>query len=442
MNAAHLPTPIVAVTSALGTELSQWAGSHPDAALADLETAALTAVRAALPALLRGMVQATQQALTATAVRCPCCAHAALVRDWRTRQVLTSCGVLRWERRWAYCPTCGASFGAGDAALGLRAYQQQSAGLQAMLVSVGGACAFGEATRLLRQLTGLAVSPETVRRVTEAAGTSIADAQDAATAVYAAGAEPPVTDPAPGVLVAETDGVMVRYLDGWHEAKVGVVGGWVTGDAGGGRLQQQSYVAAREESSAFAWRWGAAAAQRGALTVVGWQGAHHGVAALRHVVVLGDGAHWIWDAAATQFGERTEIVDYYHACEHLTAVAEALYGAQTPAAQAWAERQRGVLLAEGVDAVLPHVRSPGGLSTAATETLRRERGFFTANQARMHYPSFRAQGLPIGSGAIESSAKHVVQQRLKRPGARWSEPGGRALLALRAHQASAYCIAA
>jgi hypothetical protein len=67
------------------------------------------------------------------------------------------------------------------------------------------------------------------------------------------------------------------------------------------------------------------------------------------------------------------------------------------------------------------------------EALRRERGYFRTNAARMAYPTFVAQGLPIGSGAVEAAAKHVVQLRLKRPGARWSAGGAQAILTLRAH---------
>ncbi len=66
-----------------------------------------------------------------------------------------------------------------------------------------------------------------------------------------------------------------------------------------------------------------------------------------------------------------------------------------------------------------------------------ERGYFQTNRARMAYPAFRAAGYPIGSGAVESSAKHVIQQRMKRAGCRWSERGGQALAVLCAHHATA-----
>ena len=433
MSTTHLPPAIVAASTALAVAVSRFSTTHPDCSLATLESGVLAAIRQALPALLQASLLATQRQVTSVAVRCPHCQHAALVQAWRPRQLQTLCGTVQWERPWASCPACGVSFGAGDASLGVGAADRRSSGVVALLVTLGATTAFRQAAALLQQTTGLVVSSETVRRVTEAAGSACAEQQDAQTAAYAAGQELPRAEAAPGVLVAETDGVMVRYLDGWHEAKVGVVGGW---DASQSRLLRPSYVAAREESGAFAQRFGAEAARRGALTVVGWHGAHQGVAALRPVVVLGDGAKWIWEAAAAQFGERTEIIDYFHACEHLTTAAGALHGAGTAAAAAWAAARRTELLTQGSDAVLPQLTAPAGLLPEAAASLRTERGYFTTNQARMQYPRFRAAGLPIGSGAVESSAKHVVQQRLKRPGARWSDAGGRALLALRAQHAS------
>jgi hypothetical protein len=224
---------------------------------------------------------------------------------------------------------------------------------------------------------------------------------------------------------------MVRYRPHeWHEVKVGLVAGW-----GRGRLVAPSYVAARESAERFGPRLLAEAARRGALTVVGWEGARTGpgLAVLRRVVVLGDGAAWIWQLAAEHFGERIEIVDFYHASEHVWGLAHALYGADTPEAAAvavgWLQRLREQG-AEGLLATLRRVQAP---TAAGKEALRRVRGYFRANRGRMAYPALVAQALPIGSGAVEAAAKHVVQLRLKRPGARWSAAGAQAILTLRAY---------
>lgn len=447
MSRPALPPAIVAATDALALTLAAYADTHLDVSLATLEQDVLAAVRAALPALLHAVVQRTLRALTTLPARCPACQHPARVHDWRPRQVLSTCGLLCWERPWARCTACGAWFGAGDATLALDAYQQQSAGVQALVTALGSATTFREAARLLEQTTGLVLGRETVRRDTTAAGTALADAQDATAASYAAGTEPTVAAPAPGELVAETDGVMVRYQHAWHEVKLGLVGGWRATpdplpDAPAGHLLQPSYVAAREDSAAFAQRFGAEVARRGGLTVVGWHGTHQGVAELRRVVLLGDGAKWIWVTVADQFGTVIEIVDFYHACEHLTTIAGLIYGVGSAAAAAWAAARRDELRTEGVDVVLPQLRTETPLSDEARDKLRTEQGYFRTNQARLQYPAFRQQGLPIGSGAVESSAKHLIQQRLKRAGMRWSDAGGRALIALRADLATQFGLAA
>lgn len=141
-----------------------------------------------------------------------------------------------------------------------------------------------------------------------------------------------------------------------------------------------------------------------------------GLAVLREVEVLGDGAVWIWVVAADHFGERSEVVDFYHAGEHVWTVARALYGAGTAAATAWAEARRHELYEQGAAPVRGALAAARAATPAAAEVLRVERGYFATNAARMDYPAIRARGLPIGSGAVESSGKYVVQHRMKRPG--------------------------
>jgi hypothetical protein len=296
-----------------------------------------------------------------------------------------------------------------------------------------------------------------VRRHSERQGAALADAREAAGArVLATREAAEAVEPAPGQLVVEADGVLVRYLDGWHEVKVGLVAGLVDG-----ALVAPSYVATRASAEAFGPYLLAEAARRGALEIVAWRGGLTGRALgiLRRVVVLGDGAVWIWNLAGEHFGERVEIVDCYHACEHLWSAAKALHGAAGPAGAAWADARIAALLEHcwpppgsatgaradariaellehGAGPVLAALRAARAATPEAAEALRVERGYFRTNAARMAYPAFRAAGLPIGSGAVESAAKHLVQQRMKRAGMRWSEAGARGMLALLAHRAS------
>lgn len=429
-----LPNSILPRLTRLAADLTEWAQQHHDAPLAEQEQAVLGLLRDAAPDLLGGVVAQCTRALSVPVAglrqMCPHCGKRRGSQDWRRRQVATVCGTVRYERPYYYCRSCRQGWCPADASLGVAGNQRVSAGLADWLVRVGAEEPFRGGRELLRELTGVAVAAETVRQHAEAAGAMLeaAQRQAAATVQRTLEAAAPV-EAAPGLLVVEADGVMVPYRDGWHEMKVGTVGGQQ-----GKHTGSLSYVAAREPAEAFGPRLVAEAARRGALEVVGWSGPLGGacLAELREVVVLGDGAHWIWELAAQHFGTCTEIVDFYHAGEHLWAVAAALYGSGSAAAKDWAETRVDALRTQGVVPVLRAlwaVRAEG----PAAGVLRRERGYFLRNRHRMAYPDFRARGLPVGSGAVESAARHVIQQRLKRAGARWEEPGAQAIATLRAH---------
>jgi hypothetical protein len=436
--AEALPDGIVARLSELGAELATWVREHRGAALAAHEQGVLGLVRSALPGLLGEVVRLSTPGLDGRHAplreRCPGCGARRRARSWRPRAVLTVCGPLAFARPWYACRACRRGWAPADAALGVAARARLSPGVGAWAVDLGAATDFREAAALLEQLTGLAVAPETVRQRTEEAGAAVAGAAEGeAAAVERARAPVGPVDPAPGVLLVETDGVLVRYRSGWHEVKVGLVAGCVAGEA-----VAPTYVARRAEPAAFGPHLLAAAARRGALDVVAWQGGlwERALAVLRAVVVLGDGAPWIWALAAEHFGDRTEVVDFYHAAQHLWELAQALHGRDSPDAAAAAAVWRRLLLDEGAGALLDAWRGVATATTAQAEALRLARGYVRTNADRMRYPAFRAAGLPIATGPVESAGKHLVQLRLKRPGARWSDDGARALLALRAQRAS------
>jgi len=281
------------------------------------------------------------------------------------------------------------------------------------------------AAERLASLTGLALGPETLWRLARQVGTALADADAQAAATVArtqAAAEP--LDAAPGLLVVETAGVLLRSTDGWHEVKLGLVAGWEDG-----RLQRPGYLAARASAEAFGGQLLAEAAR--------WQGGvtGRGLAVLRAALILGDGAAWIWKLADDHWTQRLEGVDFYHASEHLATVAQALV-ADAADARAWTTARCQELLTAGPAPVLAALRQATAATPPAREILRRDRGSFRQHAARMAYPTLRLDGLPIGSGAIEAAAAHVVQQRLQRPGLRWSTAGARAVLTRRARDRS------
>jgi hypothetical protein len=438
-----IPEQIVAAVTELAESLASWCEEGRDGRLEQHEGAVLERVRAVLPTLLEAVVEVATSAL-APRVRagrsaCPGCGRKVRPHQERSRQILTQCGAVTLERPWYTCGRCHRGWSVVETTLGVGSRQRVSAGLLAWLVRVGATTDYREAAELLDELTGLAVGAETIRRACLRVGTAIRTAEAAAIRQTLRTREAAERlDPAPGLLAVEADGANILVTDGWHEVKIGMVAGW-----DGDRLVAPSYVAARESATTFGPRLATEAARRGALEVERWEGSvtRRSLAILRPAVILADGAVWIWNLADEYVDQRIEVSDFYHAAEHLADVAAACFP-DPPEAAAWLDARKGELLTLGplpVLAAFDHLKPP---TPKAAEVRRVERAYFASRVDRMEYPLLRLDGLPIGSGAIESAADHVVQRRMKRAGMRWSEAGGDAMLALRARQRSRRPLAA
>ena len=150
-------------------------------------------------------------------------------------------------------------------------------------------------------------------------------------------------------------------------------------------------------------------------------------------LVLGDGAPWIWNLVDNCFPSAAQLLDFYHAAEHLHATAEALWA--EPTRHTWWHRRLNQLK----DGQLSNFFAALKLIARRHETTDPELGpkrllkYFSDNGARLNYCWALEHRLPIGSGAVESAARHIVQQRLKQSGMRWSIPGAQAVLNLRTH---------
>ena len=149
-----------------------------------------------------------------------------------------------------------------------------------------------------------------------------------------------------------------------------------------------------------------------------------GMGQSERVVLLGDGAAWVWELGRGNFSCAIEILDYYHAREHLSRLIEALVGAGTPAAAKLQPRWESWLWRGEVSRLLKTARHRGqalaGVSAAVVAT---ELGYCEKNRSRMRYGEFRRQGRFIGSGVVEAGCKTVVGQRAKQSGMCWTETG-------------------
>jgi hypothetical protein len=182
--------------------------------------------------------------------------------------------------------------------------------------------------------------------------------------------------------------------------------------------QSTSYVAGFEEAADFMVRVRQEAIRR-----------RMGAALL--VVLLGDGAAWIWEQGQKCFPIAFQILDFYHALEHLWALTK-LLEVEPNAAKALWQSWREQLLADEVAQVLCQARQRAAqLCGEATELAAKEIGYFQNNQCRMFYGTYRALGFFYGSGVVEAGCKTVIGGRCKGSGMLWSEPGATHVLDLR-----------
>ncbi len=160
------------------------------------------------------------------------------------------------------------------------------------------------------------------------------------------------------------------------------------------------------------------------LRELGWVGTH------TVVVIVGDGAEWIWNRA-TMFVNRCEILDFWHALEHAWTFARLRYGDDSAQADRWVHQIAKDLRAGKVQDVIAALKRLRPKTEELRASLQSLVGYYSENAGRMRYDEYLRLGYGIGSGAVESAHKQVVHARLRQAGMRWSEAGARRLLALR-----------
>ena len=443
----------------LSAAIRQEMGAVFMAALAEALPTVLTSDLAGMEQRLRqvgrvvfgAVVERVAAAREATEERgaCPACGGRLQSVDQARRRVLQGLvGDYTLYRGYYQCGACKQGHAPLDARLGLGT-GSLSPGLLRVVCREGIEGGFVDTGDRVVESVGVTIDDEVLRRLTEGIG-AVAEAEVQAAMARVARGQPAWTPddtavtaaPESGVLAVEVDGVFVHRDDDGHEMKVVTVaplgpGVEVDADTGRERLAwgRASYGAGFEEAQAFGGRAHVEACRRGL-----------GTAAVRTVVALGDGAEWIWRHARAFLAlpgvELVEIIDLSHAYEYLWAVGNAVFGAETAAAAAWVEPLKTRLYTEGpaplhaaLGALAHTVCVPaanGAAESVAATAVRRALEYVTTNTARLDYPAFMARRFPIGSGAVESSCKSLVQARTKGAGMRWSAAGAQQVVSLRA----------
>jgi hypothetical protein len=330
----------------------------------------------------------------------------------RPRRVVTLLGELTVRRAYYHCRRCGDGAVPWDQRWDLEGTGFSPAFREA-LAWLSAETSFGRARTLLRQLCRVSISTQRLRELAEACGEQLEGF------VPAAQAAPPEQTRAAQDFYIELDGTTLPLREGWKEVKCAALFWARPGHED--RPPQRgttTYLGRLTDAEQF----GAAVHQ----TVEHLQADR----AARQVMV-GDGAPWIWNQAELRFPDARQVVDWYHATEHLGQVGRAGFGDTAPELRPWVEISECELWDGQVDAVLGAFDRLRPRGRAAREVVRKNRDYFSQHRERMRYDQFRQQGLFIGSGVVEGgTCKHVVG-RLKRAGMRWAPDGARRILNLR-----------
>jgi hypothetical protein len=404
----------------------------------DLEAIEMT-VRSAMhqagAAALTELLQFPAPAGDHRTVACPC-GKQAHYREVRSKPILTAVGRVEVSRPYYVCPDCHAGRFPADVELDIE-NTEFSPGVRRMQAMVGQEAPFDHGREQMKVLGGLEVTTKGVERTAEAMGADIAQREQGEIR-KALQLNLPVIggEPIP-ILYVQMDGTGVPVvkketrgrpgkMEGQpahtREAKLGCVFTQNTWDAEGCPIRDPdstTYTGAIEGTEEFGRRLYAEAWKRG------WSRAQKKVA-------MGDGAEWIWNLVAEHFPGAIQIVDLYHARQHLWDLARRLHPNDQGKQKAWVKIHQKRLLDKGkIERLVGALRAIPSGNPEVAEKLRTEADYFERNAQRMRYPQFRRQHLFVGSGVIEAGCKTVIASRLKRSGMFWTVRGANAILTLR-----------
>lgn len=384
--------------------------------------------------LLQQLLNADQGGYQGRRVTCPQ-GHEAVFVEHRSKEVLTVLGPVAVERAYYHCTACQAGVIPKDQALDILG-SSFSPGVRRMMSRVGGKEAFAVGREDLEELAGVVVTSKQVERVAEAMGVEVEAMQ-----VAERKSLPAVSDQVvplrvvpkfyiaydgTGVPVVprETEGRPGKEPDGQaktREAKLGCVFTQTRVNDQGQPVRDEdstSYVGAIETAEEFGPRIYAEAVRRGLYQA-------------KRAVILGDGSPWIWGIANEHFPDALQIVDLYHAREHLANLAKIVYGPASSEAKQWTATRYPELDAGKVEAIMGALSRLKARDDKVQKEIDKQIHYFQTNAERMRYAEFRRQGLFVGSGVIEAGCKTIVGFRLKQSGMKWTVRGANAIIALR-----------
>lgn len=321
--------------------------------------------------------------------------------------------------------------------------------LQEALAHLGAWMPFAQAADLLARFTGVRVSEPTARRQTEVMGRAGEAVQlDEVERLEDLNADPPTLPPGPDQALLSVDGAMVPLRAGeWAEVKTLVVGQIDAAATASATATATTDTLAKAQALSYFSRL-ADAQTFGRLALGELQ--RRGVDTAGQVAVVSDGAEWIQGFVDLHCPQALRILDFAHAAERLSPLAQIL----APQDPAWVPTYAHRLKHEGPTDLLADLRAQVSAALAQTgqdapPEVSEALAYLEKRADHMHYPAYTAARWPIGSGVVESANKLVVEARLKGAGMHWARPNVNPLLTLRTavcsdrwdavwHESSAY----
>jgi hypothetical protein len=340
-------------------------------------------------------------------------------------------GPLRLARAYYHCAPCQGGFYPRDRSLGLELFSL-TPGVLRMTGSAAALVSFEESSGLLKELAGVEVSVSQVQRAAEALGAEIAI--DERRCVEPAGASAPtlylgMDGTGVPMRVSEVAGRAGKQPDGsakTREAKVVTMWTAEARDEEGKPVRDAGSVtySAAIESAAVP---DASPTRSDFANRVLREATRRGFAEAPRGVILGDGSAWIWNIAAELFPHAIQILDRFHAKEHLSNLGNLIYGAASKPGAQWIQRRYNELDEGRLDALLKALLRHGSHYEEALQCAE----YFRNNRNRIRYPEFHAQELCTSTGVVEAGCKVAIGTRLKRAGMHWTQTGANAIMALR-----------
>ena len=366
---------------------------------------------------------------------CPC-GHTAHYQELRSKPVLTAVGRVEVLRPYYLCAHCHNGQFPADVELDVE-NTGFSPGVRRMQATVGQGAPFDHGRQQMKVLAGLEVTTKSVERMAEAIGADIAEGEQREIGKAIQLDLPVIIGQPIPILYVQMDGTGVPVVkketegrqgktDGQpahtREVKLGCVFTQTTWDKEGYAIRSPdstTYTGAIETAEEFGKR----------IYLETW---NRGWSRAKKKVVMGDGAEWIWNLANLHFPGAVQIVDLYHARQHLWGLARQLYPNDPVNQKAWMKVHQKRMLDKGkIEKLVLSLRSTESTNAEVLEKIRTEGDYFERNAERMRYPQFRRQHLFVGSGVIEAGCKTVIGSRLKQSGMLWTGGGANSIIALR-----------